>query len=229
MILTAVRRYGLLVLMLVLTGCTQVSSLINTSTGTTIPPADFAFVDAGKIQIVNVSGEVTATAVSAADALPAVSIEGTHILYVEQIGEKNQLVDWQTDNDQSELISPLAGLPTQLEFSADEDTALIVVDQQLYLIFLLQHRLVRVHEGVEQAKFSDSNQRVEYRTTDQRLLSREFAVDGSLADAKALASDPFADLVIEERPNTRVAGWSKHGLGVYYVDVTGAITLVQYE
>lgn len=228
MISIAVRRFGLLLASVVFAGCTQVTSLVS-PTAVSIPPADFAFVQAGKIQTISLNGEVTVTDIAAADSLPAVSNVGTRILYAEMIADKYQLMLWQTDTNQTEPITALAALPTQLMFSDDEDLALMIVEQQLYLVFIPQYRLVRVHEGVEVAGFSASNQRIEYRTTDQRLLSREFAVDGSLADAKALAADPFADLVIQDRPDTRMAGWSKHGLGVYYVDIAGEVTLVEYE
>lgn len=221
-------RYSWLATVLLVAGCAQLPQW-NQSNAAALPAADFAFVYDNQLQLVSPAGVVTPTAIVAANTLPAVSQDGTAVLYAETIDDKYQLSLLHTDTGVSETIVGTTALPSQLLFSEDADIALIIMDEQLFLMFVPQRRLVRVHEGVIQAGFSSSNQRIEYQTADNRLLSREFVLDGSLADAKALPSNPFLDLVIETRDNTIMAGWSKQGSGVYYVDTQGNVTLVEYE
>lgn len=216
-----------LVCLLLLSGCAQWDSIGFKASPTPYPAADFAYVYNGALQLVSQSGVVTSTTVAAENILPAVSADGTALLYTIRVGEKSQLMLLNLTTTASTALAPLASAPQQLLFSSDQDLALVIVEQDLYLLLIPQQRLVRVHEGVQQAIFSDSNQRVEYQTTDGRLLSREFAADGSLGDALALANDPFADLEIPERAGQVAAGWSKHDLGVYSVDSAGHVTLIE--
>lgn len=219
---------GLSVVLGVTAGCSQPIPF-STTAAPAWPPPDFAFVDDGLLQLVSQSGVVTTTDLPTAAALPAASKSGELVLYAEAVGDKWQLVELNTVSGITTSLTPLAVLPSQLLFSADDDLALMIVADQLYLIFVPQQRLVRVHEGVEQAVFSASNQRVEYRTNDGRLLSREFAVDGNLTPATNLDTDPFVDLAIPERANQVMAGWSNHDLGVYSVDTGGNVTLIQFD
>jgi hypothetical protein len=216
-----------LICLLLFSGCAQWDTIGFKTTPAPYPAADFAYVYNGRLQLVSQSGVVTSTTVEAEQAQPAVSADGTTLLYTISVGEKSQLMLLNLTTTASTALTPLASAPQQLLFSSDQDLALVIVEQDLYLLFIPQQRLVRVHEGVQQAMFSESNQRVEYQTTDGRLLSREFAADGSLADALALADDPFTDLQLPERAGQITAGWSKHGLGVYSVDSAGHVTLIE--
>lgn len=220
-------RTTLLVAVLLLSGCNQLNYLGQKPTAS-YPAADFAYVYGGVIQLVDQAGVVTPTTVQAEPVLPAVSADGQAVLYTIGIGKKTQLMLLNLQTATTTPLAPFNASPSQLLFSSDSDLALVIAEADLYLLFIPQQRLVRVHEGVKQAMFSDSNQRVEYQTTDGRLLSREFAADGSLADALSLAADPFTELALPDRSDQIMAGWSKHDLGVYSVDSAGRVTLIEY-
>lgn len=185
-------RYWLLVAVcLTQLGCQAVVPFNPLETNSVNQLADFAYVQADQLHLVDRDGTLVDTVQSASAPLAVVNYAGDQVAYVQAVDDKVQVLLYTVTSGDSQPIMPLTVLPDTMFFTPTDSALAILADEQLYVYWLAQQRTMRVHEGVTAAYFLASGQTIVYRTTAGAVLQRDLTVAGELTPAVTATALPF--------------------------------------
>ncbi len=184
--------HGLLVVVcLTQLGCQSVVQFNPVETNLANQLADFAYVQADQLHVVERDGTLVDTLQLATTPLAVVNYAGDQVVYVQAVDDKFQVQLYSVSKAASQPFMPLTVAPTTMFFAAGDTALAILADDQLYVYLLAQQRTIRVHEGVTAAYFLPSGQSIVYRTTSGAVLQRDLTITGELTPAVTATELPF--------------------------------------
>lgn len=215
-------RYWLLVAAcLTQLGCQAVVPFNPLETNSANQLADFAYVQADQLHLVDRDGTLVDTVQSASAPLAVVNYAGDQVVYVQAVTDKFQLMQYDVATTQTTAIMPLVTKPTTMSFSAEDASLLLITDGQLYTYLFPQQRSLRVHEGVTAAYFLPSGKSIVYLTTAGATLQRDLTVSGELTAATTVTELPFTLL-----PETHLLLAPQFDQAILLSTQTGELSLV---
>jgi hypothetical protein len=177
-------------------GCTQ--SNPTTLTAQPIAPVELAYVlndqvmvyDADTNQHLAVTVEQSSTATNATSQ-PVLFGSGNALMFVQTVGAATsqpyyELWKYDLLVQTGELLATHQAWPHRLRISPNSQFVTYLVDDVLYLTDLKAATTTRLHEGATDSAWSPNSRRVVYTSSDQRIIGREFNVDGGLTDPETL-------------------------------------------
>lgn len=192
MTLRMIRWHWLLAIMcLTQLGCQSVVQFNPVEINPANQLADFAYVQADQLHVVERDGILVDTLQLATIPLAVVNYAGDQVVYVQAVDDKFQVQLYSVNKAASQPIMPLTVAPTTIFFAAGDTALALLADDQLYVYLLAQQRTIRVHEGVTAAYFLPSGQSIVYRTTSGAVLQRDLTVAGELTPALTVSELPF--------------------------------------
>ena len=192
-----------------LAGCVAPPTPINV-TGLT-EPVELAYVlndqvwvyDADTTQHQGIQTSV-APLTTAVGSQPALLANGEAVVFVQTVAgapakqSYYEIWEYTFATQSSRLLATHTANPTQLRVAPNGQYLTYVVADVLYMTDLTAATSTRLHEGARDSAWSPNSRRIVYATTDDRILVREFDVEGSLTDPETLLDQAATALIFTD-------------------------------
>ncbi len=228
---------------LLLAGCVQSPSTISTSQVMTT--ADVAYVYGDHIWLYNTVSEQQQQLSTDAIQInglglthPVLSANGEVVIFVQtvaQTGANNYYELWEYSliDQTTQLLATHEITPQHLHIAPNGQYLTYMVGDVLYLTDLKTATTTRLHEGATDSAWSPNSRRIVYTTNDDRILTRQFEVNGELTEPQTLLAQAATALLFTSNQTLLFSGETETGFTVLEYQLNEAtvtpVTSLRFE